>query len=1050
MKRFLLSLLSVAVFVPAVCAQRATVKETIQEMTTYPFSDPDPVANPSQLYYPYFRFDGFTDNSVRQEWRVVELENDYIKVSMFPEVGGKIWGAVDKTSQKEFIYYNHVVKFRDIAMRGAWTSGGIEFNFGIIGHVPTTATPVDYIIKEKTDGSVSCYVASYELVTRTWWMVEVNLPKDKAYFSTRVTWYNASSIDQPYYQWMNAGYKADGNLEFCYPGTNYIGHWGDSHPFPIDEKGRDVAWYEKNDFGTDKSYHVLGYYNDFYGGYWHDEDFGSVHHSAYQDKLGMKIFLWGLSREGAIWEKLLTDTDGQYVELQSGRVYNQPSSPSARTPFKHPVFNPQATDSWVEYWYPVKGTKGLAKAGTIGALNVQKNKDGLKLYFSPLEKISSEVSIFDGDKLLRTIPLNADVLQTWEQSVSLKDIGNVKDLRVVVGDDELVYSEVLEDNKVNRPLELPADFDWDSVYGLYVQGEQLMNQKMYDKAGEFLQRSLDKDKYFVPALSCMASLRYRQGRYGEALEYCRTALSINTYDGKANYIYGLVNAAMGNYTDAKDGFSVAGYSSDTRSAAYAKLSGLFVREKNWVKAEEFAVKSLGYNNMNLDALQLLMVIYRNTGEWFKWEAVNASLTQALPLFHYAGFERYMRSNGEDHGFAGQIRNELTYETYIEMALWYEGIGCLEEAVELLAFADSYPIANYKAAYLLDKLGEKEKSMVLLEKANMQSPYLVFPFRAEIIETLDWAEELRPDWKLSYYKGLVYWANQDKEKAFELFGSCGDDTGYAPFYLSRASMKQGEDKLKDLMLAEQTEMSWRGGLALMEYYSAGNRWDDAVKVGEKYMKRYPGNYYVGLKYAKALCETGKYQVCLNLLSRLDVLPNEGSYSGRLIYREANLYRALEYLQKKNYKQASAAVEKSRLWPENLGVGQPYDEDMDDRLENYIQAMIFAAQGNNEKAGELYESVASYAVSDKYFLSADLLSALALKELGRGADADKMTASWSKYGGDKAAVWSKAVYSGNYGEAARLAAGRVAAEDVVAWERTYRDDNFEFLIKMFAEK
>ena len=270
-------------------AQRSKIAESVERIKTYPFYDPDPVANPSKLFYPYFRFDGFASKGIDKDWKVVTLENGYIRIKIYPEIGGKIWSAVDKMTNKEFIYDNHVVKFRDIAMRGPWTSGGIEFNFGIIGHVPTSSTPIDYLIKEKKDGSASCYVASYELLTRTFWMVEINLPSDKAYFTTKTTWYNASSINQPYYQWMNAGYPADGNAEFCYPGTNYIGHGGELHSFPLDEEGRDISWYEKNNFGNSKSYHIIGKYNDFYGIYWHDNDYGSVHYANYDDKLGMKI-----------------------------------------------------------------------------------------------------------------------------------------------------------------------------------------------------------------------------------------------------------------------------------------------------------------------------------------------------------------------------------------------------------------------------------------------------------------------------------------------------------------------------------------------------------------------------------------------------------------------------------------------------------------------------------------------------------------------------------------------------------------------------------------
>lgn len=205
-------------------AQHVSVQEQTETLKTYKFSDPNPVATPSNLFYPYFRFDGFTAKGENREWKTVELENDHIKVTLFPEVGGKIWGAVDKTTGKDFIYKNGVAKFRDIAMRGPWTSGGIEFNFGIIGHAPTSSTPVDYLVRQKDDGSVSCYLFSYEWLTRTAWTVEVNLPKDKAYFTTHTTWYNQSDVDQPYYQWMNAGYRVGQKAEFCYPGDHLIGH----------------------------------------------------------------------------------------------------------------------------------------------------------------------------------------------------------------------------------------------------------------------------------------------------------------------------------------------------------------------------------------------------------------------------------------------------------------------------------------------------------------------------------------------------------------------------------------------------------------------------------------------------------------------------------------------------------------------------------------------------------------------------------------------------------------------------------------------------------
>ena len=83
------------------------------------------------------------------------MENKHIEVYVLPQAGGKVWGAIDKSNGEEFIYRNEVMKFRNISLRGPWTSGGIEFNFGVIGHTPSTATPVDYITRRNSDGSVT-------------------------------------------------------------------------------------------------------------------------------------------------------------------------------------------------------------------------------------------------------------------------------------------------------------------------------------------------------------------------------------------------------------------------------------------------------------------------------------------------------------------------------------------------------------------------------------------------------------------------------------------------------------------------------------------------------------------------------------------------------------------------------------------------------------------------------------------------------------------------------------------------------------------------------
>lgn len=342
-------------------AQGAEVTVGTRAFTTYPFGDPDPVPCTAERRYPYFRYDGSTARPCTQAWQVVALENARLRVELLPQVGGKVYRAFDKVAGRDFLYCNRVLKFRDIAMRGPWLSGGIEFNFGIIGHAPSSATPVDWCVRTNADASVSCFVAANEYITRTAWQVEVRLASDADAFETRTTWMNTSNLPQPYYHWMNAAYGVRGNPKLVFPGTAAIGHEGEVEVrrWPHDARGRDLSVYANNAYGGNKSYHVLPGANGFYAVWWPDAGYGSFHRNLPYEKFGRKIWLWALSRQGAIWEDLLTDADGQYMELQSGRCFNQPRGGNWRTPFKHPTFAPGATERFAESWGPVRDLKEI-------------------------------------------------------------------------------------------------------------------------------------------------------------------------------------------------------------------------------------------------------------------------------------------------------------------------------------------------------------------------------------------------------------------------------------------------------------------------------------------------------------------------------------------------------------------------------------------------------------------------------------------------------------------------------------------------------------------
>ena len=328
----------------------AEIGEGTVTLKTYPFSDPDPVPAATEKRYPYFRFDGSSAEGRPQTFRTVHLENGKVALDLLPEVGGKVWGATDKASGLDFIYRNHAAKFRNIAMRGPWWSGGIEFNFGIIGHSPCTSTPVDCAVRTNADGSVSCFVSMTEFICRTTYQVEVRLGKDDDHFTTRTLWFNSSGLPSPYYHWMNSASPVSDDMILKFDGRQAIGHQGEAQPWPVDGEGHRLSVYAENAFGHNKSYHVINGDNRVFGVWYPSKDVGFVHENESYDKYGRKVWIWALSREGAIWEDLLTDSDGQYVELQSGRAFNQPRFDTVRTPFKHPTFSPGRTDAFVEKW----------------------------------------------------------------------------------------------------------------------------------------------------------------------------------------------------------------------------------------------------------------------------------------------------------------------------------------------------------------------------------------------------------------------------------------------------------------------------------------------------------------------------------------------------------------------------------------------------------------------------------------------------------------------------------------------------------------------------
>ena len=897
--------------------------------------------------YPYFRFDDFTNTPVQKNWKVIEMENDYLLLRILPEVGGKIWTAIEKKTGKPFIYDNQVIKFRDVAMRGPWTSGGIEANYGIIGHTPNCATPVDYKVKENPDGSVSCFIGTLDLLTQTFWSMEIKLPADKAWFSTRSSWSNTNPVEQPYYTWMNAGIKAAGNLEFIYPGNAYIGHEGEFATWPYHQDNKKhVAWYEQNNFGSYKSYHVFGKYTDFFGAYWHQDNLGMGRFSWHDEKPGKKIWIWGLSRQGMIWDKLLTDNDGQYVEVQSGRFFNQAADGSSLTPFKHFGFAPYQHDGWTEYWYPVTGTEGMVQSNYHGTLNLKIKDKETSITFQALENLNETIDVVENGTILYSKSVSLKPMQVFTD----KFPGVLKNAEVRIGN-KLNFKQLDQDD-LSRPKKSPEDFDWKSAYGLYLAGKEALRSRYYDKAEEKFRACLEKEKNFLPALSEMAALMFRNGNFQEARNYALKGLSIDTYDPDANYNYGLANAALGLNTDAKDGFDIAALSSSHRKAAYTELARLYLKEKNFSRSIHFAEQA---SQNNEEALQLLAIAHRLSGNHQATKKILEEIDQLSPLSHFQEAENWIQSGTEQakNSLQSSTRNELSTETYLHWANWYVGLNRFEDASRLLEAAPEQTEILFWRAWLESKSGKDHST--LLSKAEQSTTDGVFPFRESSKQVFEWASRQTKSWKPTYYLSLIYRGQKNMEKARELLRACGENTGFAPIHALRAEMLPGTEE-KDLKRATELRPDqWTYGKRLFDYYISKNDFNNALITAQSLQRRFKDNTAVTLMAAKALLFTNQYTKCSELLNKTTLLPYEGSTEARMVYWSSYILSGLDQLNSKKYPATLTAIEKSLLWPENLGVGKPYEEDLDLRVEHLIKAVALLRMGKKTEGNQWMNKV-----------------------------------------------------------------------------------------------
>ncbi|MGJ7026949.1 DUF5107 domain-containing protein [Petrimonas sulfuriphila] len=970
-----------------------SIREYSKEFITYPYSDANPIPSFGKTY-PYYRYDGFTSSSEKRLWKIVEIENEWLRIQVFPEIGGKIWSVVDKLSDKEMFYGNNVVKFRDISLRGPWTSGGIEFNYGVVGHSPSCSFPVDYLLEKKSDGSVSCYINTLDLLTRTYWTVEINLPADKGWFTTRSFWHNKTGLFQPYYNWVNTGVKAKNDLRFIYPGTDVIQHNGESFPWPMETVNtKNLSQWRDLNFGSSKSFHITGQHAPYFGAYWEDEKWGIMQYAERDNKLGRKIFSWALSDQGKIWEELLTDNDGQYVELQSGRLFNQNMATSSLTPFKQTGFAPYVTDIWTEYWFPYRDTNGVSNVTLKGVVNVTEQHQGTSIQFSPLQNVHESLSVFNSNEdLLYNEKRNFRVGET----VSLllpADTEENKASKIMLDDIELWSNR---DRTLSRPASTVEDFNWNSVYGNYLRGRDLYGLRQNVMAEQFIRKSLELDENYLPSLVEMSKLHYYRMEYDSAFATAKKALSIDTYDGAANYMYAISAVMLDRIYDAFDGFEVATLTNDYRSAAFTELSKLYFKQEDFASALSYAKKSLINNQFNIDGLQLLYLSSKHLQDEKKAAKTLNNIREIDPLNHFVRFEKYFEEPDTIQltHFTDYIRGEMPEQVYLELALWYYQLNLTDRAIQVLNLSPINPEVAYWIAFLQYQAGNgTEKSYVeSLQRAYSLNPTLVFPFREESKIMFEWAVDKDPTWKTKYFLALLHSSRNNSEKAYELLNSVNEDVPFAPFYVFLSQLsKDSEDKEKALLSSvSQAPGQWRYLHELTRYYLIRKEYDKALDVIAPFYKKESTHFPTGLLYVRTLLGNNDYRTAEKVLDKINILPFEGAKDGQLLYRQTKLRLAADAISSKKFRTAKRKISEARLWPRNLGVGKPFEENIDYRIEHLLEAVIAHLENDGEsRRKHLQKTIDNN--REKTSINA-LLGILALYQIGETNNADLQFEEW----------------------------------------------------------
>ena len=737
-------------------------------LPTYEEGLPDP--NPpfdqfttSRFDYPYTLRNNLTSRRVDHEWRAIYLENEYLKCSVLPDIGGHLYTCIDKISGKSMFYANPSIKKAAIAYRGAWAAFGIEFNFPV-SHNWVTMSPVNFAFAKHDDGSASVAVGNIDRVYGMEWTVELILRPKSTVLEQRVTLSNRSNVRHRFYWWNNAGVEAWDDSQIAYPMRFVATHgFTEIHPWPLDQDGVDYSLVRNQTKGP-VSMFSYGSRENFMGVWSPHTNTGTVHFAEYGELPAKKIWSWGVDADGLDWRKALSDDNSAYLEVQAGLFRNQET---------YAFLEPRQVIHFSEYWMPAREIGGISRANLSGVANLSRKDNNLVAGFNANRPIPrASVSILKGEQQVfhETVDLTPE--HTWRH-----ELPNI--------DSQAKYTIAVQDDKGATLLrQTEGEYDWTPESEVRVGPQPSYHVPEPDKrtVDEWVQlgnedelngRNLNALATYGEALTkfpesfaagkAAGRLAASLLRFAEAKQFLEPLHARDTTDTEIAYYLGIAYDGVGETDHARAAFEEAERPPSFYSAAALALAELLARKGDMRGAERQLTEALRAAPDDLRTLEELTAVKESAGES---EEARAMAREGLARFPLSSFLREGLGDPNLAHLADDSNRVLNIAAeYMRLGLYKKALNVLSRQYPALVSDQSepgarapadHPMVAYFRGFCREQLGQS--GLNDYRTAAKLSTAFVFPSTAEELAVLRAALRANSsDTTAHYLLGTLYFS-----------------------------------------------------------------------------------------------------------------------------------------------------------------------------------------------------------------------------------------------------------------------------------------------------